>query len=37
MSRFFINGYEDYLSERAAIYRESENAGIRRLDCQNWC
>jgi len=34
VSRSIISGYEDNLSERAAIYCESENAGIRSTDCQ---
>ena len=34
VSRSFISGYEDNLSERAAIYCESEIARIRKSDCQ---
>jgi hypothetical protein len=34
VSRSFIDGYENYLSESAAIYCESEIAGFRRGDCQ---
>jgi len=34
VSRSFIDGYENYLSESAAIYCESEIAGIRKKDCQ---